>query len=223
MEDPKMLKALLCVAVLSCVPLALLAQETPRVEVFTGYSYLRASDSHFQRVNQNGWDLSVAANFSRSFSLVADISNHYGTKGGAFNSTTGAFTPIGTGGKGFSFLFGPQVSYRGVPRLTPFARVLFGGMRASKLEMNSTSSGGTDGGFGIVAGPLCTALYCVVPATSFAMALGGGLDVKATDRIWIRPFQMDYVRAEITTGYGTIATQNDLRVSAGIVFRFGRR
>lgn len=218
-----MIKALFCIMVLSCAPLTLQAQETPRVEVFTGYSYLRASDSLSQRVNQNGWDLSVAANFSRSFSLVADISNHYGTKGGAFNSTTGAFTPIGTGGKGFSFLFGPQVSYREIPKVTPFARMLFGGMRASRLVLNSTSSAGTDGGFGIVAGPLCTALYCVVPATSFAMAFGGGLDVRATDRIWIRPFQADYVRAEITTGYGSIATQNDLRISAGIVFRFGKR
>jgi hypothetical protein len=216
MEEHNMLKALLCIAVLSCVPLTLLAQETPRVEVFTGYSYLRASNSLSQRVNQNGWDLSVAGNFSRSFSLVADISNHYGT-------TPGVFTPIGTGGKGFSFLFGPQVSYRGVPRLTPFARMLFGGMRASKLVSNSVSSGGTGGGFGTVPGPLCNDYLCVVPATSFAMAFGGGLDVKATGRIWIRPFQMDYVRAEITTGYGTMAPQNDLRVSAGIVFRFGRR
>jgi len=219
-----MLKALLWIAVLPCVPLALLGQETPRVEVFTGYSYLRASDSLSQRVNQNGWDLSVATNFSRSFSLVADISNHYGTTTtGAFDPATGAFNPIGTGGKGFSFLFGPQVSYRGVRGVTPFARMLFGGMRASKLVFNSESSGGTGGGFGLVAGPLCTSLYCVVPATSFAMALGGGLDVKATDRIWIRPFQADYVRAEITTGYGSIATQNDLRISAGIVFRFGKR
>ncbi len=218
-----MFKALFSVALMFSGPLALLAQDVPRVEVFTGYSYLRASDSHSQRVNQNGWDLSVAANFSRSFSLVADFSNHYGTRGGAFNPATGAFNPIGTGGKGLSFLFGPQASYRGLPKLTPFARMLFGGMRASKLLFNSTSSGGTDGGFGIVAGPLCTSLYCVEPATSFAMAFGGGLDVKATDRVWIRAFQMDYVRAEITTGYGTIATQNDMRISTGIVFRFGRR
>jgi hypothetical protein len=218
-----MIKGLFCIMVLSCAPLALLAQETPRVEVFTGYSYMRASDSLSQRVNQNGWDFSVAANFSKSFSLVADFSNHYGTEGGAFNSTTGAFTPIGTGGKGFSFLFGPQVSYREIPRVKPFGHMLFGGMRASKLVFNSESSGRSDGGFGIVAGPSCTSLYCVVPMTSFAMALGGGLDVKATDRIWIRPFQADYVRAEITTGYGTVATQNDLRISAGIVFRFGKR
>ncbi|MFB3923711.1 MAG: hypothetical protein ACE145_18455 [Terriglobia bacterium] len=217
-----MVKALFWAAVLLCIPWSLLAQDVPQVEVFTGYSYLRASDSHSQPVNQNGWDLSVAANFSRSFSLVADISNHYGTKGGAFNPTTFAFNPIGTGGKGLSFLFGPRASYRGVSNMTPFAQMLFGGMRASELAFGP-SEGGTGGGFGIVSDPPCPAFFCIVPATSFAMALGGGLDVKATDRIWIRVFQADYVRAEITTGYGTIATQNDLRISAGIVFRLGKR
>jgi len=216
-----MLKPLLRIALLSLVATTLLAQETPRLEVFTGYSYLRASDSLSQRVNQNGWDFSVAANFSRSFSLVADISNHYGTTGGAFNPATGAFSPIGTGGKGFSFLFGPRGSYRGIPKLTPFGHMLFGGMRASKLVDNSVADPDNPGA--LIPGPLCDSSLCVVPATSFAMALGGGLDVKATERVWIRTFQADYVRAEITTGYGTIATQNDLRISAGIVFRFGKR
>ena len=216
-----MLKALLCLALISCAAPALVAQETPRVEVFTGYSYLRASDSRSQRVNQNGWDVSVAANFSRSFGLVADFSNHYGTTAGAFNTATGVFNPIGTGGKGFSFLFGPQVSYRRVPRLTPFGRMLFGGMRASKLVDNSVADPNHIGAF--IPGRLCDFYLCVEPTTAFAMALGGGLDLKATDRIWIRPFQADYVRAEIVTGYGTAAPQNDLRVSTGIVFRFGRR
>jgi hypothetical protein len=210
-----MIKALFRIIALSCAPLALLAQETPRVEVFTGYSYLRATDSHFQRVNQNGWDFSVAANFSRSFSLVADLSNHYGT-------TPGVFTPIGAGGRGFSFLFGPQASYRGFPKLTPFARVLFGGMRGSKLVPNLV--GGPDFG-SLIVGPLCGFPTCAVSATSFAMALGGGMDVKATDRIWIRPFQVDYVRAEVSNEnvFPFPTTQNDLRISAGIVFRFGKR
>lgn len=90
-----MLKTLLCVVVLSCVPLTLLAQEAPQVEVFAGYSYLLASDSLSQRVNQNGWDLSAAFNFARSFGVVADFSNHYGAR-------PRVFAPIGSGGKGKS-------------------------------------------------------------------------------------------------------------------------
>ena len=120
-----MLKALLCVAVLSCVPLALLAQETPQVEVFAGYSNLQARDSLSQKVNQNGWDLSVAANFTQSLGVVADFSNHYGTR-------PHVISPIGSGGKGFTFLFGPQYSYRRPSGFTPFIHTLFGGIQASR-------------------------------------------------------------------------------------------
>jgi hypothetical protein len=58
-----------------------------------------------------------------------------------------------------------------------------------------------------------------------AMALGGGLDVKATDRIWICPSQADYVRAKVSkeSVFTFPTAQNDLRISAGIVFRFGKR
>lgn len=54
-----MFKALSCAAVLLSVPLTLLAQEAPQVEVFAGYSYLLASDSFSERVNQNGWNSSL--------------------------------------------------------------------------------------------------------------------------------------------------------------------
>ena len=212
-----MLKALLCVAVLFCVPLALLAQEAPQVEVFAGYSYLLATDSLSQRVNQNGWDLSAAFNFARSFGVVADFSNHYGT-------TPRVFTPIGTGGKGVTFLFGPQYSYRRVPRLTPFVHALFGGMQANKSVPATVAVEFPGGGIGFVLAPGCTSpLFCYQPETAFAMALGGGLDVKATDRVWIRTFQVEYLRANLTHANQTPATQNDLRVSTGLVFRFGKR
>ena len=132
-----MLKGLLWMIVVSCFPLTLLAQNTPRAELFAGYSYLRASDVLSERINQKGWELSAAANFTRSLGVVADFSNHYGSK-------PNVFTTIGSRGKGFTFLFGPQYSYRTVPRLTPFVRALFGGIHASKIVPDSFS--GTGGG-----------------------------------------------------------------------------
>ena len=210
-----MLKALMCIAALSCVPLTLLAQEAPQVEVFAGYSYLLASDSFSQRVNQNGWNFSVAANFARSFGVVADFSNHYGAR-------PRVFAPIGSGGKGFTFLFGPQYSYRRAPKVTPFVHGLFGVIQANKLVPDTMVFVPGVGGI-VVPGPGCTTILCYQTETVFAMALGGGLDVKATDRVWIRTFQVEYLRANLTHANQTPATQNDLRVSAGIVFRFGRR
>jgi hypothetical protein len=54
------------------------------------------------------------------------------------------------------------------------------------------------------------------------MTLGGGLDVKVHHHLAIRVIQAEYLMTKfenLTTG--TAATQNDMRLSAGIVFRFG--
>jgi opacity protein-like surface antigen len=202
-----MIRRLLCVIVSSCFPLALVAQETPRAEGFAGYSYMRASDVLSEGINQNGWELSAAANFTRSIGVVADFSNHYGSK-------PNVSTMIGRRGKGFTFLFGPQYSYRRIPRLTPFVRVLFGGIHASKIVPDTFS--GTGGGF-------CGSISCFLPTTAFAMALGGGMDVKVTDRVWVRAFQAEYFRTNLDNASQKAAGQNDVRISAGIVFHFGKR
>ena len=54
--------------------------------------------------------------------------------------------------------------------------------------------------------------------TVLGFAAGGGLDLKWTDRISVRLVQADY----LGTRYGD-ATQNNFRLSAGIVFHFGRK
>jgi len=90
-----------------------------------------------------------------------------------------------------NFLFGPQISFRG-EKVTPFVHGLVGG-----------SHGTSTGGFS---------------TTVMAFALGGGLDIKWTDRVSLRLAQVDY----LGTRYGD-ATQNNLRVSAGIVIHFGRK
>lgn len=50
---------------------------------------------------------------------------------------------------------------------------------------------------------------------SFALAVGGGVDAGLTDRISLRAVQLDY----LLTQYGG-GSQNNFRVSTGIVFRF---
>ena len=52
----------------------------------------------------------------------------------------------------------------------------------------------------------------------FAMAVGGGVDVKVNDKFAIRVVQADY--APIFVDGGTI---NNARISTGVVFRFGNR
>lgn len=55
-----------------------------------------------------------------------------------------------------------------------------------------------------------------VTDNAFAFALGGGLDYKVTDRIGVRIAQVDYLGTRFA-GY----TQNNVRVSTGLVFHLG--
>jgi hypothetical protein len=57
-------------------------------------------------------------------------------------------------------------------------------------------------------------VYTYDDATSFAMALGGGLDLRAGKRIAVRLIQVDYTPTFFGSG-----RQDNFRISAGIVFR----
>jgi hypothetical protein len=108
--------------------------------------------------------------------------------------------PTGVDSTLYTYLFGPRVSFRKASRVTPFAQALFGGGRLT------ASASGVD-----------------AAENSFAMALGGGVDVHIHSRIAIRLVQADYLLTRFASVSGASATQNNLRVSAGIVFRFGSR
>jgi opacity protein-like surface antigen len=91
--------------------------QTPQVEMFGGFSYLRA-DVGGADLNQKGWNFSVTENMNDWLGGVADFSGHYGHEAGLnVNDHT--------------FMFGPRFSYRKSRSFTPFAQVLLGGMRAS--------------------------------------------------------------------------------------------
>ena len=85
-----------------------------------------------------------------------------------------------------TFLFGPQVSLPAP--VSPFVHALFGAARASS---SGTSS------------------------TSFASAVGGGIDIHPIPHIGVRLIQADY----LNTHFGS-TRQNDFRLSAGIVLHF---
>ncbi len=84
-------------------------------DVFGGYSYFRGSDAVNGSFNLNGWNSAFVQNINRWFGLVADVSGHYGTPTGPFDTQ-----------RNHTFLFGPQFSMRAHPRFIPFAHGLFG-------------------------------------------------------------------------------------------------
>lgn len=114
-----------------------------------------------------------------------------------------ANTKTGIDAKALTYLFGPRFSWRH-SRLSPYAQFLFGG--------GYTWSGPTS-----------------TTQNAFATAAGGGLDYNLTKRISIKPIQVEYVMTQFdSVKLGGAARafgshQNDVRYSAGIVFKFGEK
>src|SRR5215467_4524175 len=96
-----------------------------------------------------------------------------------------------------TYLFGPRVSYRHYSRVTPFGQVLFGG---AHLSSSVSGISGSD--------------------NAFAMAVGGGVDVKLSHHFSLRPAQVDYLLTRFKEGSSSNQNQNNLRVSTGVVFHF---
>src|SRR5258708_10541858 len=94
------------------------AQERKTIDVFAGYSYVRANPatSGADGFNLNGGSASVAYNFNNWLSGVADFGGY--TNSNILNS--------GAGGTLSTYLFGPRGSYHHYRRVTPFCDVVFG-------------------------------------------------------------------------------------------------
>jgi Outer membrane protein beta-barrel domain len=100
----------------------------------------------------------------------------------------------------FTYQFGPRFTARKFRRVTPFAQVLLGGARVT------ASSGDISAG-----------------ENAFSMSVGGGLDLPLHHRFSLRLVQADYLLTRFPNLNTNSATENHLRVSAGIVFHFSSR
>lgn len=234
------MKAFIVLSVLLSAAFAA-CQDTPKVEVFGGYSLLHIDtqgingpslDSLCNSIinglcpagtfnvhpNFNGWNVSAQANLNGWLGVKADFSGHYATPLTVTSGAQSVVSDVGVTGfppkaTVYSFLFGP-VGYRKIDRVTPFAHALFGGNRVGTAT--------------ITIPPFPPLLPNSTPLsisdTAFAMAFGGGVDFEANKHISIRVGQVDYLYTRHNFSYGVagVAThQNNLRVSAGIVFTFG--
>jgi len=104
----------------------------------------------------------------------------------------------GSGGTLYSYMGGPRIAFRHGP-LQPYVQGLFGiGQLDSTLQarLGSPSS------------------------TSYAMALGGGLDLKVAHNFAIRLVQGDYFLTRFTNPLNARFSQNNFCLSTGLVLRF---
>jgi peptidoglycan-associated lipoprotein len=99
------------------------------------------------------------------------------------------------------FLAGARYTYANHSRLQPFGQTLLGGVHA--------------------AGTLAPTHIGLSSSDSFALATGGGLDINLTPRVALRAVKADYYLTLLPNP--TSNSQNNLRLSTGIIFRLGRK
>jgi len=186
-------------------------QATPRVELFLGYSYLRAVPTYVtgnRLVALNGGRASVAFNVNRYLGIVGDVGGYADTE----LDLTGPGVPnprvVSSGGKVFTYLAGPRFSKR-VERFTPFVQVLGGMIHASPV---------------IIDPKICVGFSCTpLPSqNAFALTAGGGLDLTLTRHFAVRFLQAEYLMTRFADPTSQVKRiQNDMRLSTGLVIRFG--
>jgi hypothetical protein len=175
------------------------AQEAPRVEVFGGYQFVYADggqreDGPSDSFALNGWNGSLSGYYSRYFGITADFA-------GSYASPKVSFPPIGditVSTHLYTFMGGPVVRVANRSRYQPFVHALFG-------EAHVVGAVSLAGLAGSVTGS----------NNGFAVALGGGLDIKVAPLIGVRPVQFDFLQTHVGG-----STENNFRYSAGVVLRF---
>jgi len=191
------------------------SDSTPKVELFMGYSYWRSvPDSTGNRIDgMNGGSASLAYNFNRHVGLVADFAG-FRIDSLEFSSPGAGFSPsrnVNAQSTVFTVMFGPRVSFRDHGKFTPFLQVLGGVAHADDVTLDGCN----------------VPIYACVPLpkqTVFTMTAGGGVDYRLNHRLALRLFQAEFLLTRFqdpTSVTGADGWQSNVRLSTGLVFRFG--
>src|SRR2546423_1589731 len=196
-----MRKLVITICLIFCSAAILAAQtpgDYPKNEFFAGYSAHSADintltiDPH--RTTQHGVNLEYTRNLTRRVGFVVDTSAHFHR-----DTLTTSLSTFTSKRDQYFVLGGLQIRAGNDKRVRPFAHALVG----ASLFRGFTSDLQTSGN-----------VYTFDDATSFAMALGGGLDVRLSKRIDLRLIQADYTPTFFGSG-----RQNNFRLSVGVVFK----
>jgi hypothetical protein len=202
-------KAVLAVF-LFCLSAIMAAQETPKFDLFGGYSFGRLkTPDDLSPANLNGWDSSLTWNLNSWLGIDAEGGGHYGSSLNRSQIIVFLCTPTGcvqpnpvppitTDQRFHTYAIGPRLTWRNGHVVTPFAHVLFGGLHATSL---------VDGGF----------FQFTEHADSFLVKTGGGFDLRLNSRASWRT-QIDWLTYKINAG-----RKDSFAVTTGPVFHFGSK
>ena len=190
------------------------AQETPSWEFSAGYSSLTGNLIH-PRFHLNGGYASIVGNLNSWFGIAFDLGAYLGPNNGLqfLQAIQGAKEtppsngplagqPVAGSPATQTFMIGPAFSVRQFGKFTPFARIGIGLMHASQGYLGMPQS-----------------------AVAFAGSVGGGADFNINRRAAIR-VEGDYMSTTFSMPPATFSpgsSQGNIRLSAGVVLRFGER
>ena len=205
---------------------AMAADEVPKFEVSVDYSFAHFDPArNFLKVkNLNGGGGALTMNFGNFLGIKADFQG-YGSSNFSYTLPSGVTLPNGTvttspttgtlQGNLFTYTFGPVIKkHTGV--FQPFGEVLLGAAHSNAYanvfkDIYAVSRSGNNNGF--------------------AMVVGGGIDLRLSPTITVRPIEADYLLTRFgsnfqpppSSGLPSISTQNQnsFRYLAGIDFTFG--
>lgn len=152
--------------------------------IFFGFSYARGEVGLNTRP-MYGWNGSLEGKMMKYFGVVADFGAHYGSDTELPAIPVGGVSHISA--SRYTVMFGPRVSLP-IGRYTPFVHALLG------VGHENSGAGLSD--------------------TSFADAIGGGLDFKIVKGLAAR-VQIDNLQTRFYGGH-----QDHVRAGGGIVIRF---
>lgn len=211
----------LTLLVVSAGAMAFAADDHPFIETFFGYTYMRVnSASNVPAVSANGGGGQAAIDFNKWLGFVMDMGAvHNGNISDQHIDTTL-----------INYLWGPRVSLR-YSRITPYFNILFGGMHATTSTALSAIPVPPQANQPIYLPGTPTpppnspvTLRAVASQTAFAMATGGGLDIKINKHVSFRPIGLDYMLTRLQN-FRTLNDNNQhhLRYTTGFNFTFGAR
>lgn len=213
------LAVMVAVLALGCVSAFAQFRDYKKGEFYVGYSHNQVdtgvspnddfSDLVDRREGFNGFEVAGVYNFGRYVGLKGSISGTYNSKSYAFTVPT---TPPATGQVAFdtnnslyNFLGGVQFKDNASEaRVKPFAHILAGAGHGRVNVKNLFCDTDVD----------CSGFSGTVSETGFAGAFGGGIDVKLSDRVDLRLFQIDYNPIRFDN-----ATTHNFRFGIGFVFK----
>jgi len=204
--------------IFACASIAAAQSDYKKFEFFTGYSHNRidtgisdddpdVGDIFDEREGFHGFEVSATGNLSRYFGIKGDVSGHFKSQTVPFGSIAVPTASVDLESRLFNFLGGVQLKDNSTEgTFKPFAHALVGVAHArNRVDFNN------DVCIAVVPSPCPTDF--TASETGFAGAFGGGLDIRASDRISIRAIQFDYNPTRLFD-----STQHNFRIGIGIVF-----